>query len=53
MNQTDIVAGYASYAPTGLCIPRASGSIGQGQWTNQFSQGGMVYFDRAKTQLLL
>jgi len=49
MTQTDIVAGYAFYAPTGLYIPRASGSIGHGQWTHQFSLGGMVYFDRAKT----
>jgi hypothetical protein len=47
--QMDIVAGYAFYAPTGLYIPRASGSIGHGQWTHEFSLGGMVYFDRTKT----
>jgi hypothetical protein len=49
MRQTDVVAGYSFYAPTGLYIPRASGSIGHGQWTHEFSLGGMVYFDRAKT----
>jgi hypothetical protein len=49
MTHTDIVAGYAFYAPTGLYIPRASGSIGHGQWTHEFSLGGMVYFDHAKT----
>jgi hypothetical protein len=45
----DIVAGYAFYAPTGLYIPRGSGSIGLGQWTHEFSFGGTVYFDRDKT----
>ncbi len=49
MAQMDIVAGYAFYAPTGLFIPRASGSIGHGQWTHEFSAGGIVYFDHAKT----
>jgi len=49
MARTDMVAGYAFYAPTGLYMPRASGGIGHGQWTHQFSLGGMVYFDRAKT----
>jgi hypothetical protein len=49
MTQTYIVAGYAFYAPTGLYTPRASGSIGHGQWTHEFSLGGMVYFDRANT----
>jgi len=48
LTQTDIVAGYAFYAPTGLYIPRASGSIGHGQWTHEFSFGGIFYFDRAK-----
>ncbi len=45
----DIVTGYAFYAPTGLFIPRASGGIGLGQWTHEFSLGSAVYFDRAKT----
>jgi hypothetical protein len=49
LTQTDIVAGYSFYAPTGLYIPRASGSIGRGQWAHEFSLGGMVYFDRSKT----
>jgi hypothetical protein len=49
MTQMDVVAGYAFYAPTGLYIPRASGSIGHGQWTHEFSLGGIAYFDRAKT----
>jgi hypothetical protein len=49
MTRTDIVAGYSFYAPTGLYVPRASGSVGHGQWTHEFSLGGMVYFDRAKT----
>jgi hypothetical protein len=47
--QTDIVAGYAFYAPTGLYVPRASGSVGNGQWTHEFSLGGALYFGRAKT----
>lgn len=46
--QADFVAGYAFYAPTGLYIPRASGSIGHGQWTHEFSFGGIFYFDRSK-----
>jgi Putative MetA-pathway of phenol degradation len=40
---------YAFHAPTGLYIPQASGSIGHGQWTHEFSLGGMVYFGHAKT----
>jgi hypothetical protein len=47
--QTDIVAGYGFYAPTGLYVPRASGSVGNGQWTHEFSLGGALYFNRAKT----
>ena len=47
--QADIVSGYSFYVPTGLYTPRASGSIGHGQWTHEFSLGGMVYFDRDKT----
>jgi hypothetical protein len=47
--QLEAVAGYAFYAPTGLFIPHASGSLGQGQWTHEFSLGGTVYFDRART----
>lgn len=49
MTQADIVAGYSFYIPTGLYTPRDSGSIGHGQWTHEFSLGGMLYFDRAKT----
>jgi hypothetical protein len=45
----DLVGGYAFYAPTGLYIPHGSGGIGLGQWTHEFSFGGTVYFDRAKT----
>ena len=45
----DVVGGYAFYAPTGLFIPHGSGGIGLGQWTHEFSFGGTVYFDRAKT----
>lgn len=45
----DIVSGYAFYAPTGLFTPRASGGIGDGQWTHEFSLGSAVYLDRAKT----
>jgi hypothetical protein len=48
MTQVDVVAGYAFYAPTGLYVPQ-NGGIGFGQWTHQFSLGGAVYFDRAKT----
>jgi hypothetical protein len=44
----DIVGGYAFYAPTGLYLPHANGSVGAGQWTHQFTFGGTVYFDRAK-----
>ena len=49
MTQMDVVAGYSFYAPTGLYVARASGGLGQGQWTHEFSLGGMVYFDRPKT----
>ncbi|HEY7388051.1 MAG TPA: transporter [Bryobacteraceae bacterium] len=49
MTRMDIVTGYSFYAPTGLYTPRASGGIGQGQWTHEFSAGGLAYFDRAKT----
>ncbi len=49
MTQMDIVSGYAVYIPTGLYTPRASGSIGRGQWTHEFSLGSAVYFDRART----
>ncbi len=47
--QADLVAGYAFYAPTGLYVPHASGSVGLGQWTHEFSLGTAVWFDRAKT----
>jgi hypothetical protein len=49
MTQMDIVSGYAFYAPTGLFTPRGNGGIGLGHWTHEFSAGGAVYFDRAKT----
>ena len=47
--QTEIESGYAFYTPTGLYVPRASGSVGKGQWTHEFSLGGVLYFDRVKT----
>jgi hypothetical protein len=49
MSQTDIVAGYSFYAPTGHFTPRTSNGVGRGYWTHQFSLGSTVYFDRAKT----
>ena len=48
-NRADVVAGYAFYAPTGLYVPHASGSVGLGQWSHEFSLGSAVYLDRAKT----
>jgi hypothetical protein len=45
----DLVAGYAFYAPSGLYAPHASGSVGLGQWSHEFSLGSAVYFDHAKT----
>ena len=47
--QMDIVSGYAFYAPTGRFTPRGSGGIGRGNWTHEFSVGGTLYFDRART----
>ncbi len=47
--QTDVVAGYAFYAPTGLYVPRAIGGVGAGQWTHEFSLGSIIYCDHAKT----
>jgi hypothetical protein len=45
----DVVTGYAFYAPTGAFKPKEVGGIGAGQWTHEFSLGGALYFDRAKT----
>lgn len=47
MPRLDLVAGYAFYAPT--AAPGTSGGLGRGYWTNQFSFGSALYFDRAKT----
>jgi hypothetical protein len=49
MSQLDIVAGYSFYAPTGHFTARTRDGVGRGYWTHQFSLGGAVYFDRAKT----
>ena len=50
----DAVANFVGFQATfrlwySLYIPHGSGGIGLGQWTHEFSFGGTVYFDRAKT----
>lgn len=49
LSQLDIVTGYAFYAPTGRFEPGGRDGVGSGQWTHEFSLGGTVYFDSAKT----
>jgi hypothetical protein len=45
--QVDATAGYALYIPT--ATPGAHGGVGRGHYTNEFSLGGSVYFDRERT----
>jgi hypothetical protein len=49
MSQSDIVAGYSFYVPTGQVATQTSDGVGRGYWTHQFSLGSTAYFDRAKT----
>jgi hypothetical protein len=49
LSQLDLVAGYAFYAPTGAYDLGGRGGVGRGQWTQEFSLGTTVYFDRART----
>jgi hypothetical protein len=42
--------GYAFYVPTGrFTPPQIREAVGRGHWTNEFSLGGTIYFDRGKT----
>ena len=45
----DVVAAYMVYAPTGRFEPGSGRGPGSGYWTNQFSAGGAVYADSART----
>jgi len=49
LRRFDVVTGYVIYAPTGHFEPRGGANVGHGYWTNQFSLGGAVYADSAKT----
>lgn len=45
----DLVAAYTFYAPTGRFEPRrASGGVGRGFWTHQFSLGGAYFLSRER-----
>jgi hypothetical protein len=48
-NGFDIVGSYTIYAPTGHFEPKR-GNVGRGFWTHQFSAGGAIYFDRARSR---
>ncbi len=46
--QADIIAGYAFFAPTGRFSVGATDNTGLGMWSNEFSAGTTVYFDRER-----
>ncbi len=46
--KADIVGGYAFFAPTGRFSAGATGNTGLGMWSNEFSAGTTVYFDRER-----
>lgn len=45
----DVVVGYGFYAPTAPSEPGGNGGVGRGHWTHEFSLGGTVAFDGART----
>jgi hypothetical protein len=45
----DLVGGYSLYVPTGRFEPDLSGGVGRGHWTHEFSLGGALYADEART----
>ncbi len=44
--QADITTGYAFFAPTGRFSAGSTDNVGLGMWSNEFSAGTTVYFDR-------
>jgi hypothetical protein len=48
-DQYDVVAAYAFFAPTGKFEPKSGASVGRGNWSNQFSAGGALYGDTARS----
>ncbi|RAJ06611.1 hypothetical protein LX64_01738 [Chitinophaga skermanii] len=46
--QADFTAGYALYIPTGKYELGGDDNAGIGMWTNEFSAGSTVYFDKKK-----
>ncbi len=44
--KADVVAGYAFFAPTGRFSAGATDNTGLGMWSNEFSAGTTIYFDR-------
>jgi hypothetical protein len=44
----DAIAGYAFMAPTGRFSASAHDNTGLGMWSNEFSAGTTVYFDKGK-----
>jgi hypothetical protein len=45
----DVVTAYNFFAPTGRFEPKASASVGRGNWTHQFSLGGAAFADTTRT----
>lgn len=50
--QWEAVGGYAFFPPTGHFEPGSRSGVGSGSWSHEFSLGGTVYFDRARTWAL-
>ncbi len=47
--RVDYLFGYGLYMPTGKYTLGDDGNTGLGMWTNEFSVGGTLYFDKAKS----
>ncbi|XXF76272.1 transporter [Myxococcaceae bacterium GXIMD 01537] len=45
LSRFDVVASYGIYIPTGHFELHGSKGVSSGQWSNQFSLGGAVFFD--------
>ncbi len=49
IKQADFTIGYGLYIPTGRYEFGGDDNSGMGMWTNEFSAGSTVYFDKEKT----
>src|SRR5438270_395583 len=45
----DLLVSYAFYVPRGRFEPGPRGGVSSAQWTNQYSLGAAVYFDKGRT----